>query len=169
MFAVRFFVFPLRQSRPKPPNLSTIQHTAEKAAERFEAQTIELSNKVEDLNRHVNDLAQQRQRLQAENNDLLKEVHDQKVQLDNLQHVKYTLAQQLEEARRRLEDAERDGSRRFVYFRPLHSPDFYVFEPKKLRNMIIIRVDTVINKGIISFWIIGICPAPNGHCLRFEL
>ncbi|KAK6036962.1 hypothetical protein COOONC_25533, partial [Cooperia oncophora] len=35
------------------------------------------------------------------------EVHDQKVQLDNLQHVKYTLAQQLEEARRRLEDAER--------------------------------------------------------------
>ncbi|PAV90859.1 hypothetical protein WR25_04868 [Diploscapter pachys] len=35
------------------------------------------------------------------------EVHDQKVQLDNLQHVKYQLAQQLEEARRRLEDAER--------------------------------------------------------------
>ena len=34
-------------------------------------------------------------------------MHDQKVQLDNLQHVKYTLAQQLEEARRRLEDAER--------------------------------------------------------------
>ncbi|EJW70402.1 hypothetical protein WUBG_18690, partial [Wuchereria bancrofti] len=49
-------------------------HVAEKAAERFEAQTIDLSNKVEDLNRHVNDLAQQRQRLQAENNDLLKEV-----------------------------------------------------------------------------------------------
>ncbi|KAK6057954.1 hypothetical protein COOONC_04478, partial [Cooperia oncophora] len=65
-------------------------HVAEKAAERFEAQTIELSNKVEDLNRH--------------------EVHDQKVQLDNLQHVKYTLAQQLEEARRRLEDAERERS-----------------------------------------------------------
>jgi predicted nucleic acid-binding Zn-ribbon protein len=48
-----------------------------------------------------------RQRLQVENNELLKEVHDQKVQLDNLQHVKYQLAQQLEEARRRLEDAER--------------------------------------------------------------
>lgn len=29
------------------------------------------------------------------------------MQLDNLQHVKYQLAQQLEEARRRLEDAER--------------------------------------------------------------
>lgn len=42
--------------------------------------------------------------------DLLKEVHDQKVQLDNLQHVKYQLAQQLEEARRRLEDAERERS-----------------------------------------------------------
>ncbi|RCN41080.1 hypothetical protein ANCCAN_12963 [Ancylostoma caninum] len=90
--------------------LAGFLHAAEKAAERFEAQTIELSNKVEDLNRHVNDLAQQRQRLQAENNDLLKEVHDQKVQLDNLQHVKYTLAQQLEEARRRLEDAERVSS-----------------------------------------------------------
>lgn len=51
-----------------------LQHLAEKAAERFEAQTIELANKVEDLNRHVNELAQQRQRLQAENNDLLKEV-----------------------------------------------------------------------------------------------
>lgn len=55
----------------------------------------------------MNDLAQQRQRLQVENNELLKEIHDQKVQLDNLQHVKYQLAQQLEEARRRLEDAER--------------------------------------------------------------
>lgn len=39
--------------------------------------------------------------------NVFQEVHDQKVQLDNLQHVKYTLAQQLEEARRRLEDAER--------------------------------------------------------------
>ncbi|VDL87299.1 unnamed protein product [Nippostrongylus brasiliensis] len=57
------------------------KHTAEKAAERFEAQTIELSNKVEDLNRHVNDLAQQRQRLQAENNDLLKvSIHSLKIQ-----------------------------------------------------------------------------------------
>ena len=37
-------------------------------------------------------------------------MHDQKVQLDNLQHVKYQLAQQLEEARRRLEDAERERS-----------------------------------------------------------
>jgi chromosome segregation ATPase len=61
------------------------KHAAEKAAERFEQQAIDLANKVEDLNKHVNDLAQQRQRLQAENNELLKEVHDQKVQLDNLQ------------------------------------------------------------------------------------
>lgn len=66
-----------------------MQHAAEKAAERFEAQANDLANKVEDLNKHVNDLAQQRQRLQVENNELLKEVHDQKVQLDNLQHVKY--------------------------------------------------------------------------------
>jgi hypothetical protein len=44
------------------------KHAAEKAAERFEAQAIDLANKVEDLNKHVNDLAQQRQRLQAENN-----------------------------------------------------------------------------------------------------
>jgi hypothetical protein len=45
--------------------------------------------------------------LQGENNELLKELHDNKVQIDNLQHVKHQLAQQLEEARRRLEDAER--------------------------------------------------------------
>lgn len=55
-------------------NILLLKHIAERAAERFEAQTIELSNKVEDLNKHVNELAQQRQRLQAENNDLLKEV-----------------------------------------------------------------------------------------------
>ena len=42
-------------------------------------------------------------------------MHDQKVQLDNLQHVKYQLAQQLEEARRRLEDAER-VSLEFLYY-----------------------------------------------------
>lgn len=80
---------------------------AEKAAEKFEAQARDAMNKVEDLNKHVNDLAQQRTRLQVENNDLMKELHDVKVQMDNLQHVKQQLAQQLEEARRRLEDAER--------------------------------------------------------------
>ncbi|MCP9260509.1 Paramyosin [Dirofilaria immitis] len=106
------------------------KHLAEKAAERFEAQTIELSNKVEDLNRHVNDLAQQRQLAKIiiiiviinsdnnngnnnnnnNNNNNDNNNNNNNIQLDNLQHVKYQLAQQLEEARRRLEDAERERS-----------------------------------------------------------
>lgn len=84
-----------------------MQHVAEKAAEKYEAQSRDLQGKVEELNKHVNDLAQQRQRLQQENNDILKDLHETKVQVDNLQHLKHQLAQQLEEARRRLEDAER--------------------------------------------------------------
>lgn len=101
-----------------------LQHIAEKAAEKYETQCRDLGNKVDDLQKHVNDLAGQRQRLQVikfcpamflykhsclqnENNELLKELHDNKVQIDNLQYVKHQLAQQLEEARRRLEDAER--------------------------------------------------------------
>ncbi len=87
--------------------LTQFQHAAEKLAEKYEASNRELVTKVEDLNKHVNDLAQQRIKLQGENNELLKELHDVKVQLDNVQHVKHQLAQQLEEARRRLEDAER--------------------------------------------------------------
>ncbi|ETN72780.1 hypothetical protein NECAME_13730 [Necator americanus] len=72
------------QAKLVPVNNRLLDHAAEKAAERFEAQTIELSNKVEDLNRHVNDLAQQRQRLQAENNDLLKKKKPLRPQLEQI-------------------------------------------------------------------------------------
>ena len=41
------------------------KHIAEKAAEKYEQQSRELGNKVDDLQKHVNDLAAQRQRLQV--------------------------------------------------------------------------------------------------------
>lgn len=79
---------------------------AEKAAEKFEAEARDLADKADDLEKHAQDLCRQRARLQLQNNDLLKELHDVKIQVDNLQHIKQQLVQQLEEARRRLEDAE---------------------------------------------------------------
>lgn len=88
-----------------------IQHAAEKAAEKYQSQAKEIQSKIEELNKHVSELTQQRVRLQAENNDYLTELHDVKVQMDNAQHIKAQLAQQLEEARRRLEEAERVSSK----------------------------------------------------------
>lgn len=48
-----------------------------------------------------------RSRLSAENAEYLKEIHELKVSLDNVNHLKSQLATQLEDTRRRLEDEER--------------------------------------------------------------
>jgi len=95
------------------------KHVAEKNAEKYQLQAKEVQCKIEDLSKHVADLSQQKNRLQAENNDYLKEMHDIKVQMEQSLHIKQQLSQQLEECRRRLDDAEREragtgGSRRFV-------------------------------------------------------
>ncbi|VDP39993.1 unnamed protein product [Soboliphyme baturini] len=54
------------------------KHLAEKAAEKFEMLSRDLQNKVEDLLKNIDDVSQQRQRLQQENSDILKDLHDSK-------------------------------------------------------------------------------------------
>lgn len=67
----------------------------------------ELNIRIEEVNRTVTEVTSQRQRLSQENAELLKEIHEYKVSLDNVNHLKSQLAIQLEDTRRRLEDEER--------------------------------------------------------------
>lgn len=79
----------------------------QKTVEKLEHTVSEQSIRIEELNRTVNEVTATKQRLANENNDLMKECHDYKIQLDNLNHLKTQLATQLEDTRRRLEDEER--------------------------------------------------------------
>lgn len=67
----------------------------------------ELNIKIEELNRTVIDITSVKQRISQENIELVKEVQEVKIALDNSNHIKGQLAQQLEDTRRRLEDEER--------------------------------------------------------------
>lgn len=79
----------------------------QKTVEKLEHTVSEQSIRIEELNRTVNEVTATKVRLASENADLMKEVHDYKVQLDNVNHLKTQLATQLEDTRRRLEDEER--------------------------------------------------------------
>lgn len=59
-------------------------------------------------------LSRSRSRLSAENAEYLKEIHELKVSLDNVNHLKGQLATQLEDTRRRLEDEERVSNSHLV-------------------------------------------------------
>lgn len=80
---------------------------AQKNVEKLEYTVHELNIKIEEITRTVTEVTAHRQRLSQENTELIKEVHEYKVSLDNANHLKGQLAQQLEETRRRLEDEER--------------------------------------------------------------
>jgi uncharacterized coiled-coil DUF342 family protein len=80
---------------------------AQKTVEKLEYTVHELNIRIEEINRTVIEVTAQRQRLTAENAELIKEVHEYKVSLDNVNHLKAQLAQQLEDTRHRLEDEER--------------------------------------------------------------
>lgn len=73
----------------------------------FKTLVHELNIRIEEVNRTVTEVTSQRQRLSQENAELLKEIHEYKVSLDNVNHLKSQLAIQLEDTRRRLEDEER--------------------------------------------------------------
>lgn len=81
--------------------------TIQKTVEKLEHQVSESHIKIEELTRQVNEVTAQRVRLTQENSELIKEIHEYKIHLDNANHTKGQLAQQLEEVRRRLEDEER--------------------------------------------------------------
>jgi len=67
----------------------------------------EVNIKIEELNRTIIDITNIKQRISVENIELIKEVQELKIALDNSNHIKGQLAQQLEDTRRRLEDEER--------------------------------------------------------------
>lgn len=81
--------------------------TAQKTVEKLEYTLHELNIRIEEINRTVTEVTAQRVRLSQENSELVKEVHEYKVSLDNANHLKGQLAQQLEDTRHRLEDEER--------------------------------------------------------------
>lgn len=80
---------------------------AQKTVEKLEHSVHESNIRIEELNRQVTEITSAKQRLVTENSELIKEIHEFKVQLDNANHLKQQLAQQLEDNRRRLEDEER--------------------------------------------------------------
>lgn len=79
----------------------------QKIVEKHEQTIYDLNIKVEEINRQVIEATAQRQRLANENVELIKEVHDYKMSLDNVNHLKSQLATQLEETKRKLEEEER--------------------------------------------------------------
>ncbi|OTF79199.1 Group 11 mite allergen-like protein (Paramyosin) [Euroglyphus maynei] len=81
--------------------------TALKTVEKLEYTVHELNIKIEEINRTVIELTSHKQRLTQENTELIKEVHEVKLQLDNANHLKTQIAQQLEDTRHRLEEEER--------------------------------------------------------------
>lgn len=78
-----------------------------KTVEKLEYTVHELNIRIEEITRTVTEVTAQRQRLSSENSELIKEIHEYKVSLDNVNHLKSQLAQQLEDTRHRLEDEER--------------------------------------------------------------
>lgn len=80
---------------------------AQKTVEKLEYTVHELNIKIEEINRTVVEVTAHRQRLSQENSELIKEVHEYKISLDNANHLKGQIAQQLEDTRHRLEDEER--------------------------------------------------------------
>lgn len=79
----------------------------QKTVEKLEHTVHESSIRIEELTRTVNEVTSTKSRLSQENAELIKEVHEYKVQLDNANHFKTQLASQLEDTKRRLEDEER--------------------------------------------------------------
>ena len=78
-----------------------------KTVEKLEYTVHELNIRIEEITRTVTEVTAQRVRLSTENSELIKEIHEYKVSLDNVNHLKAQLAQQLEDTRHRLEDEER--------------------------------------------------------------
>ena len=78
-----------------------------KTVEKLEYTVHELNIRIEEITRTVTEVTAQRQRLSTENAELIKEIHEYKVSLDNVNHLKAQLAQELENTRHRLEDEER--------------------------------------------------------------
>lgn len=79
----------------------------QKVVEKHEQTIYDLNIKTEEINRQVIEANAQRQRLANENVELIKEVHDYKMSLDNVNHLKSQLATQLEDTKRRLEEEDR--------------------------------------------------------------
>lgn len=80
---------------------------AQKTVEKLEYTVHEQNIKIEEINRTVTEVTAQRVRISQENAELIKEVHEYKISLDNANHLKGQIAQQLEDTRHRLEDEER--------------------------------------------------------------
>lgn len=80
---------------------------AHKTIEKLEHSVYECNVRIEEVNRQVIEVTAARSRLSLENAELIKEVHEYKTTIDNINHIKGQLAVQLEETRRRLEDEER--------------------------------------------------------------
>ena len=99
--------------------------TALKSVEKLEYTVHELNIKIEEINRTVIELTSHKQRLTQENTELIKEVHEVKLQLDNANHLKQQIAQQLEDTRHRLEEEERVSYFHF-YQKMLCNPNFVI-------------------------------------------
>ena len=89
-----------------------------KTVEKLEYTVHELNIRIEEISRTVTEVTAQRVRLSTENAELIKEIHEYKVSLDNVNHLKSQLAQQLEDTRHRLEDEERVSKTHFNSFVP---------------------------------------------------
>lgn len=109
--------------------------TAMKTVEKLEYTVHELNIKIEEINRTVIELTSQKTRLSQENTELIKEVHEHKMQLDNANHLKQQLAQQLEDTKHRLEEEERVS----------------LMECESIRSIFIIKFDIIFFSGLLLF------------------
>ena len=80
---------------------------AEKAAKSLENQLNELSAKLDESNRNIAELNNQRSRSSSEAADLAQQLEDAESQIAQLNRAKQQLAAQLDEAKRALEDESR--------------------------------------------------------------
>ena len=92
---------------------------AEKLAKQLEQQLNDIQAKIEDQARQVTDLSHQKTKLGGENSDLIKQVEESEHQIATLTKAKVTLQQQVDEAKRTLEEETRGKGSASTSLNPL--------------------------------------------------
>ena len=92
-------------------SLFQYQGASDKEKKQFENAISEANSRIEDANRTISDLGGQRNKMQAENADLTRQLEEAEHRVSQLSKERSSLASQLEEARSSLEDETRVGYR----------------------------------------------------------
>ncbi len=91
--------------------IATFQAASDKLCKQLEAQLTEMNIKLEDTQKQINEMNGQKNRMNAENSELIRQLEEAESQVNQLNKVKQNLTKQMEETRGNLEEETRSRAK----------------------------------------------------------